>query len=143
MENKKLTEIKVGEIAPTKFGLDLMASSISEQVADGNLNSLDVAIRMNAMEQLCKLVKEKIQDNVMDELYKRPKQKADVYGASISMMDSVKYDYSHIEEWAALERTIQSAKEKQKEIEEEEKKWRRGELPVKSATSTFKVQLSK
>ncbi len=58
-------------------------------------------------------------------------------------MDSVKYDYSHIEEWAALEQTIQMAKEKQKEIEEEEKKWRRGELPVKSATSTFKVQLSK
>ncbi len=56
MENKSLTEIKVGEIAPTKFGLDLMACSISEQVADGNLNSLDVAIRMNAMEQLCKLV---------------------------------------------------------------------------------------
>jgi hypothetical protein len=143
MENKSLTEIKVGEIAPTKFGLDLMASSIAEQVADGNLNSLDVAIRMNAMEQLCKLVKEKIQDSVMDELYKHPKQKADVYGATISEMTSVKYDYSHIEEWSILEGIIQNAKEKQKEIEEEEKKWRRGELPVKSATSTFKVQLSK
>ena len=39
-------------------------------------------------------------------------------------MTSVKYDYSHIEEWSILERTIQVAKERQKEIEEEEKKWK-------------------
>ena len=142
MENK-LTSLKVGEIAPTKQGLETMADGIAEQVNDGNINALDVAIRMNAMEQLCKLVKERIQGSVMDELLKHPKQKADVYGASISEMTSVKYDYSHIEDWATLEGIIQNAKEKQKEIEEEEKKWRRGELPVKSAISTFKVQLSK
>lgn len=142
MENK-LTALKVGEIAPTKQGLEVMADGIAEQVNDGNINPLDVAIRMNAMEQLCKIVKEKIQGSVMDELFKHPKQKADVYGASISEMTSIKYDYSHIEEWAVLEGIIQNAKEKQKQIEDEEKKWRRGELPVKSATSTFKVQLSK
>lgn len=142
MENK-LTALKVGEIAPTKQGLEVMSDGIAEQVTEGNINALDVAIRMNAMEQLCKLVKEKIQGSVMDELYKHPKQKADVFGASISEMTSVKYDYSHIDEWAILEGIIQNAKEKQKEIEDEEKKWRRGELPVKSATSTFKVQLSK
>lgn len=142
MENK-LTALKVGEIAPTKQGLEVMADGIAEQVNEGNINPLDVAIRMNAMEQLCKIVKEKIQGSVMDELFKHPKQKADVYGASISEMTSVKYDYSHIHDWSVLEGIIQNAKEKQKEIEEEEKKWRRGELPVKSATSTFKVQLSK
>lgn len=142
MENK-LTSLKVGEIAPTKAGLEDMANGIAEQVNEGNLNSLDVAIRMNAMEQLTKLVKEKIGGSVMDELGKYPKGKADVFGASVSFMDSVKYDYSHLDGWQELEDQIKVLKEKQKEIEDYAKTYYKGDLPVKSATSTFKVQLSK
>lgn len=142
MENK-LTSLKVGEIAPTKAGLEDMANGIAEQVLEGNLNSLDVAIRMNAMEQLTKLVKEKIGGSVMDELGKYPKGKAEVFGASVSFMDSVKYDYSHLEGWQELEDQIKVLKEKQKEIEDYAKTYYKGDLPVKSATSTFKVQLSK
>lgn len=139
----KLDELNVGNIVPTKFGIELIAESIKEQVIDGVLDPVDVAIKMNAVEQLSKLVRDKIQSDVIDELGKYPKQKAEVNGASISIMDSVKYDFSHIEEWADLENIIQSARNRQKEIEEEEKKWRRGELPIKSASSTFKVQLNK
>lgn len=142
MENK-LTSLKVGEIAPTKAGLEDMANGIAEQVNEGNLNSLDVAIRMNAMEQLTKLVKEKIGGSVMDELGKYPKGKAEVFGASVSFMDSVKYDYSHLDGWQELEDQIKVLKEKQKEIEDYAKTYYKGDLPVKSATSTFKVQLSK
>ena len=36
MENK-LTSLKVGEIAPTKAGLEDMANGIAEQVLEGNL----------------------------------------------------------------------------------------------------------
>lgn len=139
----KLDELNVGNIVPTKFGIELIAESIKEQVNDGVLDPVDVAIKMNAVEQLTKSVRDKIQSDVIDELGKYPKQKAEVNGASVSVMDSVKYDFSHIEEWSDLERIIQSARERQKEIEEEEKKWRRGELPVKSVATTFKVQLSK
>jgi hypothetical protein len=35
----KLDDIRVGEISPTKFGLDLMAEAIAEQVQNGNLNA--------------------------------------------------------------------------------------------------------
>ena len=58
-------------------------------------------------------------------------------------MDSIKYDYSSIDGWQELEDQIVLLKAKQKEIEDTEKKYRRGELPVKSVTSTFKVQLAK
>ena len=139
----KLEDIKVGDIAPTKFGIELMAESIAEQVNNGELNSLDVAIKMNAVEQLVKLVKEKIMASVIDDLGKYPKMKADINGASVSSMDTVKYDFSHLDGWKELDQQIAELKEKQKAIEDHEKTYFKGNLPIKSATSTFKVQLSK
>lgn len=143
MEQLTLDNIKVGDIAPTKFSIDLMADSIVEQVKEGNLQSLDVAIKMNAMEQLVKAVKERMSKDVIDELLKYPKGKAEVNGAAISIMETVKYDYTHLEEWNKLEAEIAILEEKQKEIEDYEKKYHRGDLPIKSSSTTFKVQLSK
>lgn len=139
----KLDEIKVGEIAPTKFGLELMADSIAEQVLNGEYNSLDVAIKMNAMEQLVKLVREKISESVLDELGKYPKGKAEINGASVSVMESIKYDFSHLPGWSELDSQIAELKEKQKSIEDHEKTYFKGNLPVKSASTTFKINLAK
>ncbi len=139
----KLDDIKVGEISPTKFGLDLMAEAIAEQVQNGNLNALETAIRLNAMEQLTKMIKEKISNHVMDELYKHPKQKAEINGVQVSEFSSVKYDYSHLPGWSELDQQIAELTEKRKEIEEHEKKFHRGDLPIKSSTVTFKIQIPK
>jgi hypothetical protein len=139
----KLDEITVGEIIPTKFGLELMAESIAEQVANGEHDPLNVAIKMNAMEQLVKLVRERISDSVMTELQKYPKQKAEILGASVSVMESIKYDFSHLPGWSELDAQIAELKEKQKAIEDHEKTYFKGNLPVKSATTTFKISLSK
>lgn len=139
----KLDDIKVGEISPTKFGLDLMAEAIAEQVQNGNLNALETAIRLNAMEQLTKMIKEKISKDVMDELYKHPKQKAEINGVQVSEFSSVKYDYSHLPGWSELDQQIAELTEKRKEIEEHEKKYHRGDLPIKSSTVTFKINIPK
>jgi hypothetical protein len=139
----KLDDITVGEIRPTKFGLELMADSIAEQVLNGVISSLDVAIKMNAMEQLVKMVREKIGDAVLDELQKYPKGKAEIMGASVSIMETVKYDFSHLPGWSELDTQISELKEKQKEIEDHEKKYFKGNLPVKAASTTFKILLSK
>jgi len=138
-----LEQIKIGDIVPTKFAIELIAETIKEQVINGEHDPLQVAIKMNVLEQLTKSVRDKIQSDVLDELGKYPKGKAEINGASVSSFDSIKYDFSYIEEWADLEQIIASARERQKEIEEEEKKWRRGELPIKSAATTFKINLSK
>ena len=138
-----LDEIKVGEIMPTKFGLDLMAEAIAEQVNDGHINALDAVIRLNAMETLTKMVKEKISKNVMDELYKHPKQKAEINGVSVSEMTSIKYDYSHLPGWAELDQQIAELTEKRKAIEDHEKTYHKGDLPIKSSTVTFKIQIPK
>jgi hypothetical protein len=139
----KLDDIKVGDIAPTKFGLDLMAEAVAEQVRDGNLNALDTVIRLNAMETFVKMIKEKISSDVLDELYKHPKQKAEINGVQVSEMTSIKYDYSHLPGWSELDQQISDLKEKQKAIEDHEKTYHKGDLPIKSSSVTFKIQIPK
>ena len=139
----KLDEIRVGEIMPTKFGLDLMAEAIAEQVQGGHVSALSAVIRLSAMETLVKMVKEKISKDVMDELYKHPKQKAEINGVQVSEFSSIKYDYSHLPGWTELDTQIAELTEKRKEIEEHEKKFHRGDLPIKSSTVTFKINIPK
>jgi hypothetical protein len=143
MSYLKVNEIKVGDIAPTKFGIELMADAIKEQVDEGLLDPLEVAIKFNSLEQLVKSVKSRITENVLTELMKHPKGKAEVLGAVVSNMESVKYDFSDLLGWSELEEQIVLLKEKQKEIEDKEKTYHKGDLPIKSVTSTFKIQLSK
>lgn len=138
-----LDDIRLGEIMPTKFGLDLMAEAIAEQVKDGKINALDAVIRLNAMESLTKMVREKISTDVLDELYKHPKQKAEINGVQVSEMTSVKYDYSHLPGWSELDQQIAELKEKQKSIEDHEKTYHKGDLPIKSSSVTFKIQIPK
>lgn len=146
MQSEKLAnldEIKVGEIAPTKFGLDLMAEAVAEQVRDGYVNALDAVIRLNAMDTFIKMVKEKISNDVLNELYKHPKQKAEINGVSVSEMTSIKYDYSHLPGWSELDQQIAELTEKRKAIEDHEKTYHKGDLPIKSSSVTFKINIPK
>jgi hypothetical protein len=107
------------------------------------MSAIDVAINIAALESLAKELRSRITPNVISDLFHHPKQKAEIRGATITVLDVNRYDFSHIEKWSELESVIVAARDQQKEIEDEEKKWRRGELPVKSSSSSFKIQLSK
>ena len=143
MNSLQINDLKMGDIAPTKFGIELLADSIQEQINKGNLDPLEIAIKFNCIEQLAKSVKTRIADNVLAELVKHPKGKAEILGASVSEMVTIKYDYSDLPGWLELEEQISLLKEKQKEIEDKERTYHKGDLPIKSASSTFKIQLSK
>jgi hypothetical protein len=145
MSYLKVNEIitRVGDVAFTKFAIELLADAIQEQVNEGLLDPLELAIKFNGLEQLVKSVKNRITENVLTELMKHPKGRAEVLGASVSQMDSIKYDFSDLPGWLELEEQIIMLKEKKKEIEDKEKTYHKGDLPVKSVTSTFKIQLSK
>ena len=143
MNSLTVNDIKVGDIAPTKFGIELLADSIQEQINDGLLDPLDVAIKFNSIEQLAKSVKTRITENVLSELTKHPKCKAEIFGATVSEMTTIKYDYSDLPGWTELEEQIKVLKEQQKEIEDKERTYFKGNLSIKSATSTFKIQISK
>ena len=143
METRELAEIKIADIAPTKFGIELQAYAIEEQVASGNIDALQVMVMMAALEQLTKVVKQRIVEYAKGELYKYPKQVAEIAGAKLQAVDVPKYDYRHIDGWQELSDIIVEATENRKAIEDEEKKLRRGELPVLSVTQSLKVNLAK
>lgn len=138
-----IREVNIIERPLSKEEISKMVDHISDLVNEGFYNSIHVAIIMNSLEHLTKMVKEKIQLDVLNELYKYPKNKAEIHGATVSLMDSVKYDYSNLPGWSELEEQIVALRLQQKEIEDIEKKYHRGDLPIKSSTSTFKIQLSK
>ena len=143
METRELSEIKIADIAPTKFGIEMMADAIAEETLAGKLDPLTVIVQMSALEQLTKAVKERISDAAKEELYKHPKQVAEIAGAKLQAVDVPKYDYSHVDGWMELSDTIAALTEKRKAIEDDEKKYRRGELPVLSVTQSLKVNLAK
>jgi len=131
------------KIEISKTAIENIAATVHEAIDSGLYNPLEIALKFKAIEELCKLVKDKAMSSIIDELYKHPKQTADIQGCKVSIMDTIKYDYSHIPEWAAVEEQRLHFVEQQKVIEETEKKWRRAELPIKSATTTYKIILPK
>ena len=143
METRELSEIKIADIAPTKFGIDMMADAIAEETLAGKLDPLSVMVQMAALEQLTKAVREKIAEVAKEQLYKHPKQVAEILGAKVQAVDLPKYDYRHVDGWFELSDTISALTEKRKAIEEDEKKYRRGELPVLSVSQSIKVNLAK
>ena len=143
MQTKELSEIKIADIAPTKFGIDMMADAIAEETLAGKLDPLSVIVQMAALEQLTKAVREKIAEAAKEQLYKHPKQVAEILGAKVQAVDLPKYDYRHVPEWEILTGVITEYTTRRKEIEDEEKKYRRGELSVLSVSQSIKVNLAK
>jgi hypothetical protein len=127
----------------SKTAIENIATTVNDAIESGLYNPLEIALKFKALEEVCKLVKDKAMQSIIDELYKHPKQTAEVLGSKVSIMDTIKYDYSHLPEWAAAEEQRLHFVEQQKVIEETEKKWRRAELPVKSASTTYKIILPK
>jgi aspartyl aminopeptidase len=140
MENNALALLQNN---PTKTNIAQIVDHFVDAINDGNMSAIDVAINIAALESLAKELRSRITENVITDLFHHPKQKAEIRGATVTMVDSNRFDYSHIEKWSDLETVIVTARDQQKEIEEEEKKWRRAELPIKSSSSSFKIQLSK
>lgn len=138
MNTNELLKIEI-----SKTAIDNIAVTVYEAIESGLYNPLEIALKFKALEEVCKLVKDKAMVNIIEELYKYPKQTADLNGCKISIMDTIKYDYSHIPEWAAAEEQRLHYAEQQKVIEETEKRWRRAELPIKSSSSSYKIILPK
>jgi hypothetical protein len=143
MQITHIDQVKFQDIAPTKFSIELMADAIAEKVKNGEVEALPLQVKLKAVEELVKAVVERVRPFGIDELARHPKHKAELMGAGLSIVDMPKYDYSHIQAWAELDGQIKDLTEKRKAIEEEEKKYRRGELPVLSNTTTIKINLAK
>ena len=139
-----MNNLMIWEVAPTKTDIENYATNVANELAEGTMKAEDVAVKMAAIETFAKSLRTKVEDHVIDFLDKCPKGKYDHLGASLSLKDSQTYDYAaYSTEWAELQSQIDVLKEKQKEIEENGKKYERGQIPLKSYKRTYSITLNK
>jgi hypothetical protein len=142
-EGKYWNEYQIADIVPTKTNITAIAQNIAAQVQDGYADVLKAIVSLKAIEEVAKEAQVLCRESAIDAIACYPKSKANVLGADIAPFESYKYDYSHIPEWSELEEQMKEIKARQKEIEDTEKKFRRGEIPIKSYSSTIKITLGK
>jgi hypothetical protein len=134
----------IWEVAPTKTDIENYATNVANELNDGLVKAEDIAIKMAAIETFAKTLRTKVEDYVIDFLDKCPKGAYNHLGAELKLKDSQTYDYAaYSQEWADLQTQIDVLKEKQKEIEENGKKFERGQIPLKTYKRTYSITLNK
>ena len=136
--------LAIWEIAPSKTEIDLMAQNIANELNEGIIKAEDIAVKVAVVEAFAKALRSKSEEHIIDFLDKCPKGKYDYLGAALSLKDSQTYDYgAYSEKWAELQVKIDELKAEQKEIEENGKKFERGQIPLKSYKQTYSITLNK
>jgi hypothetical protein len=136
--------LAIWEIAPSKTEIDLMAQNVANELNEGIIKAEDIAVKVAVVEAFAKALRSKSEEHIIDFLDKCPKGKYDYLGASLSLKDSQTYDYgAYSEKWAELQVKIDELKAEQKEIEENGKKFERGQIPLKSYKQTYSITLNK
>jgi len=136
--------LAIWEIAPSKTEIDLMAQNVANELSEGIIKAEDIAVKVAVVEAFAKALRSKSEEYIIDFLDKCPKGKYDYLGASLSLKDSQTYDYgAYSEKWAELQVKIDELKAEQKEIEENGKKFERGQIPLKSYKQTYTITLNK
>lgn len=139
-----MSNLLIWEIAPSKSDIEQLATNVSNELIDGTMKAEDVAVKVSVIEHFAKSLRAKAEEHIIDFLDKCPKGKYDHLGASLSLKDSQTYDYAaYSPRWAELQSQIDKLKEEQKEIEENGKKFERGQIPLKSYKQTYTITLNK
>jgi hypothetical protein len=134
----------IWEVAPTKTDIETYATNVANELNEGLVKAEDIAVKMAAIETFAKTLRTKVEEHVIDFLDKCPKGAYNHLGAELKLKDSQTYDYAaYSQEWADLQTQIDVLKEKQKEIEENGKKFERGQIPLKTYKRTYSITLNK
>jgi hypothetical protein len=139
-----MNNLMIWEVAPTKTDIETYATNVANELNEGLVKAEDIAVKMAAIETFAKTLRTKVEDHVIDFLDKCPKGAYNHLGAELKLKDSQTYDYAaYSQEWADLQTQIDVLKEKQKEIEENGKKFERGQIPLKTYKRTYSITLNK
>lgn len=148
-------EIKLQDLKPTKTDIKIASDIFIQQVDNGEINPIDAALQLKALEEFIKDVREKLNSYAIDELYKHQNCKLSVYDAKIEIAETgVKYDYSGDIVWQRLKQENETTSSALKSREDLLKKIpagsqlvdENGEVatgPTKTSTTSYKVTLAK
>ena len=139
-----MNTLAIWEVAPSKSEIETLAQNVANELSEGTMKAEDIAVKISVMENFTKTLRAKSEEYIIDFLDKCPKGKYDYLGANLSLKDSQTYDYAaYSERWAQLQEQIDVLKAEQKEIEENGKKFERGQIPLKSYKQSFTITLNK
>lgn len=139
-----MNTLAIWEVAPSKTEIDTLAQNVANELNDGTIKPEDVAVKVAVIETFAKQLRAKSEEYIIDFLDKCPKGKYDHLGANLAIKDSQTYDYgAYSERWAELQAKIDILKAEQKEIEENGKKFERGQIPLKSYKQSYTITLNK
>jgi hypothetical protein len=96
------------------------SKSVIESVKTGNANAIEVLVMLRSLEAVSELVREEIQDNVMNAVDKYSGKTIEAFGARIEKSEvGVKYNYisSGDSEWEAMDSELRSLKHRISERE--------------------------
>ena len=139
-----MNTLAIWEVAPSKTEIDTLAQNVANELNDGTIKPEDVAVKVAVIETFAKQLRAKSEEHIIDFLDKCPKGAYNHLGAELKLKDSQTYDYAaYSQRWAELQAQIDVLKEEQKEIEENGKKFERGQIPLKSYKRTYSITLNK
>lgn len=146
-------------IAPTKSNADLMAQSIVQAVEEGNINPVELGVKIRWLQDILERTYSGITGAIRTEAEKYGKEGIrSLGGARIDLSEtSTKYDYSHDPVWASLQEKLEPIKAEIKERETMLKTLKKpfeqvdpetGEVivvspPLKTSVSGVKISLGK
>jgi hypothetical protein len=139
-----MNDLLIWSVAPTKADIEKYCENIATELSDGITKPEDVAVKIGAIEVFAKTLRSKAEEHIVDFLNKCPKGAYNHLGADLKLKDSQTYDYgAYSERWAELQSQIDVLKAEQKEIEDNGKKFERGQIPLKTYKQTYSITLNK
>ena len=148
-------ELQLQNLKPTKSDIKIASDILIQQVDNGEVNAIDVALQLKVIEEFVKDARERLNKYTIDELYKHQGGKVNIYDAKIETAETgVKYDYSGDSTWAELKARSDESTSALKQREDILKKIpagfslvdENGEAaigPTKSSTTSYKITLAK
>ena len=110
-------QISVTGLLPTKENIEVVAARIIQECEQGNINPVELAVKVSALENVIKQVREGIREQVLSEL-SREGGNTSRFGAKVERREvGVKWDYSASPAWNAIKEKADAAEKLKKEVE--------------------------
>ena len=139
-----MNDLLIWSVAPTKADIEKYCDNVANELSEGLSRPEDIAVKIAAIEVFAKTLRSKAEEHIIEFLNKCPKGSYNHLGADLKLKDSQTYDYAgYSERWAELQSQIDLLKAEQKEIEDNAKKYERGQIPLKTYKQTYSITLNK
>lgn len=96
-------KLKLQDLKPTKSDIKIATDMLIDQISNGEINPIDVALQLKVLEEFVKDARDKLNNYTIEELQKYPAGKTCIFDTKIEIAETgIKYDYSQDLVWQSL-----------------------------------------